>query len=203
LSVVYVADPDFWAPMFTFTEQIRTPVADATVGGHRYGAFVHDWRVLPAVTWLAQMERRELAEELTVADLTPMAPRLALSQPDFAAAVKQAYRGYRQRDLLARSALLQSRLVGPDRSVDELRRVLDAAVAALGADSREGRALTVTYLKGVPTQEAAANRLGLPFSTYRRHLATALDRATDWLWDLELYGDRPAVGAEAGSRPWT
>jgi hypothetical protein len=51
----------------------------------------------------------------------------------------------------------------------------------------------VTYLKGAATQEAAANRLGLPFSTYRRHLVTALDRAALWLWERELYGARPAA----------
>jgi hypothetical protein len=30
-----------------------------------------------------------------------------------------------------------------------------------------------------------AERLGLAFGTYRRHLSTALDRLARWLWDRE------------------
>jgi hypothetical protein len=30
--------------------------------------------------------------------------------------------------------------------------------------------------------------LGLPFSTYRRHLTRGVDRVVDWLWHRELYG---------------
>jgi hypothetical protein len=37
-------------------------------------------------------------------------------------------------------------------------------------------------------QEAAAERLGLPFSTYRRHLTTGVERVTGWLWQRELHG---------------
>jgi hypothetical protein len=35
----------------------------------------------------------------------------------------------------------------------------------------------------------AAERLGLPFSTYRYHLAGGLRRVTERLWRRELYGD--------------
>jgi hypothetical protein len=48
--------------------------------------------------------------------------------------------------------------------------------------------VATTYFKGVPTQEAAATRLGLPFSTYRRHLAAGVAAVTAWLWDRELHG---------------
>lgn len=43
-----------------------------------------------------------------------------------------------------------------------------------------------TFLAGAPSQEAAAEVLGLPFSTYRRHLAGATDRLIDVLWGREL-----------------
>ena len=29
--------------------------------------------------------------------------------------------------------------------------------------------------------------LGLPFSTYRRHLTRGVERVVDWLWQRELY----------------
>jgi DNA-directed RNA polymerase specialized sigma24 family protein len=45
-----------------------------------------------------------------------------------------------------------------------------------------------TFFHGVPTQEVAAQRLGLPLSTYRRHLSRALREICDQLWSRELYG---------------
>ena len=55
-------------------------------------------------------------------------------------------------------------------------------------DAKLARALDRTYLRPAPTQEAAAELLGLPFSTYRGHLARGLERVTDLLWERELYG---------------
>ena len=46
--------------------------------------------------------------------------------------------------------------------------------------------LARTYVRAAPTQEAAAEVLGLPFSTYRRHLAKAIDQVTDLLWAVEI-----------------
>ena len=48
------------------------------------------------------------------------------------------------------------------------------------------RALERTYLRPAPTQEAAAELLGLPFSTYRGHLTRGVERVVDWLWRREL-----------------
>lgn len=53
--------------------------------------------------------------------------------------------------------------------------------------------LATTYFQRVPTQEAAAERRGLPFSTYRRHLGRGLGQLCDWLWQRELYGTGPAA----------
>ena len=46
-----------------------------------------------------------------------------------------------------------------------------------------------TYLRGAPSQEAAAEVLGLPFSTYRRYLARATARLVDLLWAVEVGTD--------------
>jgi hypothetical protein len=45
-----------------------------------------------------------------------------------------------------------------------------------------------TYLEPAATQEVAAELLDLPFSTYRRHLKSGLERLCAWLWEGELYG---------------
>ena len=58
-------------------------------------------------------------------------------------------------------------------------------------DDKLLRALERTYLRPAPTQEAAAELLGLPFSTYRRHLSQGVARIVAWLWDHEVYGSAP------------
>jgi TolB-like protein/Flp pilus assembly protein TadD len=55
------------------------------------------------------------------------------------------------------------------------------------------RVLDLTYFNPAPKQEAAADRLGLSFSTYRRHLTAGVDRITEWLWQQEQQA--PEMGA--------
>ena len=44
----------------------------------------------------------------------------------------------------------------------------------------------LTYFQTAPKQEVVAERLGLAFSTYRRHLTSGLKRVADWLWQKEM-----------------
>ena len=46
------AEPEHWRPMFEGIRFPRAEDADFTVGGHRYGVFVHDWRVDPPLVWV-------------------------------------------------------------------------------------------------------------------------------------------------------
>lgn len=62
-------------------------------------------------------------------------------------------------------------------------------------DDKLLRAVDRTYLHPAPTQEAAAEVLGLPFSTYRRHLTQGVGRIVAQLWDREVYGV-PSSSAE-------
>jgi hypothetical protein len=43
-----------------------------------------------------------------------------------------------------------------------------------------------TYLQPAETQQAAADLLRLPMTTYRRHLAAGLERLADRLWQEEI-----------------
>src|SRR6202035_478947 len=63
-------------------------------------------------------------------------------------------------------------------------------------DQRLYRILDLTYLNPAPKQEAAADRLGLSFSTYRRHLTAGVDRLTEWLWQQEQEALRAETVAE-------
>jgi hypothetical protein len=125
-----------------------------------------------------------------------------LHRADFDAAVRDALRALRTPELLAVNPLSGCRIAGG--SATDLADVLDRAIAVLPRE-RGGvkwhRALVTTYVKGSPTQQAAAHRLGLPFSTYRRHLTGAVQRVSDLLWQWELNGVPPeAAQGPAGAR---
>jgi hypothetical protein len=118
-----------------------------------------------------------------------------LSYSDFDAAVRQAMRDLHRPDLLAANPLLRSRLVQDHEGAAGaagLAELLRAAATSLAGDPRHDRlfrALDRTYLRTPRTQEAAAAALGLPFSTYRRHLRQALDQVVARLWQRELGKD--------------
>ncbi len=192
------AEPDFWAPMFAYADLARLPEADFEIGGRRYGVYGHDWRRVPPMTWLDLLAEREIATGPATAQ-PPQArdPLLVLSRPDFGAAVHDAFRSIVRPDGLRSNPLLRSRLVveragstaNPQERAAALQAlVLEAAerLREFDRDAKLFRALDRTYLRPAPTQERAAELLDIPFSTYRRHLKTAIDGVADHLWILEV-----------------
>jgi TolB-like protein/Flp pilus assembly protein TadD len=124
----------------------------------------------------------------------------SLTRSDFESAVKDALRHYTQADLLAGNALLHARVLTGSGSglttPQALRRLLADTAKTLFASERDQRlyrVLDLTYFNPAPKQEAAADRLGLSFSTYRRHLTAGVDRITEWLWQQEQQA--PEMGA--------
>jgi hypothetical protein len=120
---------------------------------------------------------------------------LVLSRTEFGEAVRQALRDYTRPDSLAANPLVRSRLVanatgqdGPPAALQALLRTATATLMANPKDAKLHRALWHTYLEPAPTQEQAAELLGLPFNTYRYHLAKGIKRVADWLWQRELTG---------------
>jgi DNA-directed RNA polymerase specialized sigma24 family protein len=162
----------------------HAPEATYEVGGREYHVFANDWRHRPIEDWLDMMGEQELEAE---APAPPATPLVALSQPEFAAAARQALRDLHRPDALAANPLQRARMAHGA----SLAELIEQAVGALRADARDAklaRAVERTYLRPAPTQEAAADVLGLPFSTYRRHLTRGVERVVDWLWHRELYG---------------
>jgi hypothetical protein len=195
--IAHWADPDHVAPLMSYIDFDRAPDADYEVGGRRYAVFAHDWRRRPLEEWLDLLETRETLPgwEQPPPTNAERAPVQALSQAEFAGAVRQALKDLHRDAALAANPLLSSRVVhdraGTPAGPDALRDLLEEAVAALRADPRDAkleRAVTRTYLRPAPTQEAAADVLGLPFSTYRRHLTRGVERVAETLWSWELYG---------------
>ena len=119
-----------------------------------------------------------------------------LSETEFEASVRQALRDYMRPAALAASPLVRSRLVADadgNGGAGRLQSLLREALETLNSSPRDEkfyRALLYTYFQPAITQEDAAERLGLPFSTYRYHLAQVAQRIVEWLWDLELSGSR-------------
>lgn len=195
-SLATVADADHWQPFFASLNFDYTREADFTVGGRSYGVFTHDWRVEPVSAWAKRVGDRQLEAELQTrrASPTPSEQLVVLSEPEFTKAVRQALRDYTRPAALVTNPLLRSRLLtreaGGEPTPAALQGLLRDAAATLQGNPRDEklyRAIRRTYLEPAPSQEQAAERLGLPFSTYRYHLTNGIKRITAWMWQRELY----------------
>jgi TolB-like protein/Flp pilus assembly protein TadD len=127
-----------------------------------------------------------------------------LSHSDFKDGVKEALRHYVRADVLARNALLGSALVTRSAThgdpSDVLKTVIAETARTLFAHQRDQKlygALDLTYFNPVRKQEAAAEQLGLSFSTYRRSLAAGVERLAEWLWQQEQQLQSAAPDAPA------
>ncbi|MGW4734929.1 hypothetical protein ACWEQC_38210 [Streptomyces shenzhenensis] len=158
-------------------------------------SFVRDWRGMPFARWAEALSTRLLADEpaaVPAPAAEPVTP--AMPWPEFVGAVKYAYQKVSEPEQLAHSALLRTRLVASDAGPAELRQVLTETVSQLRAQPGRRQLadiLEITYLSGPRSQQAAANRAALSFSTYRRRLSASLETAAELLRERELYGPVP------------
>jgi hypothetical protein len=189
------ADPDFWAAILSYAELTRYREADFEVGGKRYGVYGNDWRVLSPAAWIARLAEKEVGATGQAATPPTVEPLIFLSRDEFGDAVKQALQDYARPGGLTGNPLLNSRLVsvvtgkGSKERIEALQSKIRESAEALRIHPRDEklfRALECTYLHPAPTQEAAAELLDLPFSTYRRHLTSGIQRLTEILWRQEV-----------------
>ena len=199
-SVLLCAVPHGWAPILAFADLFPLPDADATVGGRRFEAFAHDWRAVPPDEWLHTLSGRTPAAAPAAEEAAPAFE--VLSRTVFADAVRGALKGYSRPARLIENPLLHTRLVGLRtgadadiaQRVEALVTLIDEASQQLESDPREGHffgPLQATYLKPARSQALAAERLGLPFSTFRRHLDRGIGYVTGVLWAQEVGQDVP------------
>ena len=203
------AHPDLgWSIMATSRLDLYGPVWQyigfepltrlTTSDGRDVHIWARDFRRSPFDEWLEALGAREIDADGRLPH--PVAAPVALSREDFATYARVALHAYHRDEVLAGSPLLASVLVqrgldGADRAraVQRLRDVLAEAVADLEDDpalAKAARALDRTYLRRTSTQEAAAEVLGMPFSTYRRHLAKGHQAWVTLLWQREIGGER-------------
>ncbi|MGW2326536.1 AAA family ATPase [Streptomyces sp. NPDC001700] len=191
-SLVVMEDLEkFKRPVYTM-DQDPPPVV--RVGDRVYGLFGHDRRRVSPDAFLQQTMRLDPAPGDAPPPRTADAPAPAqepLGRAEFDAAVRSALRSWHRPDALATSPLLRTGLVAADAAdpVEALRDVLAEAAGKLRADrlgEKLHQAVAMTFFEGAPTQEAAAIRLGVPFSTYRRHLTRGLARICELLWHRQV-----------------
>ena len=198
-----LAEPERWDNWFALGDMPRAVDADFVVGDRRYGLYCHDFRVTPIDVLIGLWTERALAQGFTRPPVH-VPQTLVLSQPDFADAARQALRDLHRPDLLARNPLLRTRLVQGHAATEQLdaealRDLLREAVEGLRQHPRDDnllRAIERTYVRPAATQQAAAAALGLPFSTYRRHLTRGVERVVSWLWQREVYGTKAMNSSE-------
>jgi hypothetical protein len=161
------------------------PISErVTIGDRELVLYSHDWRTMPLQLWMSRQDTEVLSGQRTAAAAEPS--RHVLARRQFDAAVRAALRHVAHDAALDANPLCGTGLADTGH---ELRMVVTEAVQTLADDPRatkQYRAVHTTYFLPVPTQEAAAAQLGLPFSTYRRHLASGIKRICESLWNREL-----------------
>ncbi len=163
VDALVTTDPEYLRPLWGQIQYDHRPELDVVLGGRLFAVF--------ACNWQAQAPRSGVWSDVAPARTIEPAP-----DPEVVDAVRAALRDLRRPDLLARNPLI-ARGVAPD--ADALRARLVAAVEQLRGHPRDEklhRVLDRTYLRPAATQELAAEVLGLPFSTYRRHLTQGVAR---------------------------
>jgi len=189
-----VVDPDYWMPLFQYLHIIPFPDGDVTIGDMTWSVFGHDWRLEPIDELDKVLVEREmsLSPRLEPGPVVTAPALVLLSEEDFRRAVRQALRDYHRPEALASNPLCRCRLVAERNTgdpVETLRALLRDAAGQLDAGARTRRyrdALHHTWFAPARTREDAAELLDIPFSTYRRHLASGIDHVTGELWRQEL-----------------
>lgn len=196
VSLLACTTPDLWEPVFHFAGLRRWPEADVEAEGVQTAVFGKDWRSMSPAAWLDALAERAPAQGSSPPALVEGPGAFeALSEEHFAEAVRESLKAYARPHRLEDNPLVRSRVVranvGEEGPVEALLAILAEAASELRSGPRDApyfRALDITYLRPAPTQAIAAERLGLPFSTYRRHLRRGVDHVVGALWRREIGG---------------
>jgi hypothetical protein len=178
-------DADRWG---RYLAQAGMPeVAAVDVGGLRQHVFGRDWRRQTIEQWVQHRARTAVTPLATLPATAPArGPGDQLPRAAFEEGILEALRTWHTPREFATSVLLHSHLVAPgspDPAAD-LRGAITTALDAIQIDPagvKAHEALTAAYISASRTHKAAARRLGVPYGTYRRHLALAKERLIEQL----------------------
>ena len=190
-------EPEQWELLFAYGDMRRVEDAAFTVSERAYAVFGHDWHAVPPRTWLDRLADRDLSPAMPSSAKTAEPTMLVLSRSDFDDAVKAAFKAHARSESMHGNPLLRSRLLNESTGLDAdvemrieaLRDRLEESARSLDQDPKTAkyfRAARATNLNPQPTQERAAEHLGLAFSTHRRYLKRGLEHVADLLWREEV-----------------
>ncbi|MEU0205508.1 ATP-binding protein [Streptomyces canus] len=178
-------DADRWGRYLA--EAGMPELAAVDVDGRHQHIFGRDWRLQTVDQWVRHRARATVTPVATwPTTAATSGPGDQLPRAAFEEGVLEALRTWHTPRAFATSVLLHSHLVPPGSSdpTADLRGAILTALDALQTDPagvKAQEALTATYITAPRTHKAAARRLGVPYGTYRRHLALAKERLTEQL----------------------
>jgi DNA-directed RNA polymerase specialized sigma24 family protein len=175
-----------------FLQHHRARESDFELDGRSIPVLVRDWRAHPVSDFLLALTDNDLSTGPPAPPTTE--PFVVLSKDELEHAVKEALRVYTRPSELEKSPLLHCRCVRAAAgdtvpTAQTLRDLLREAMDELSDNPRDAkllRALEVTYVRPAPAQVFAAERLGVPFSTFRRHLTKGVQRIVSWVAERDV-----------------
>lgn len=190
------AQPEFWKVILNYADMQHIKELDFETNGKSFGFYMHDWRKTPPAAWLDLLGHREIGERVVETAETPRMRMIILSEDEFAETVYEALKEYQSEKKLASNPLIRSKLVLSRAEGNEDISILVATLKDCIAEACDSikespkeekffRVIFRTFINPVGSQEAAADYLNLPFSTYRRYLKKAVALVTEYLWAME------------------
>ncbi len=191
------AQPKFWEQILNYADLYHVPELDIKNEKGDFGFYMHDWRQVPPAAWLDLLGQREVGEKVEARQAEQKLQIVVLSEDGFAASVYDALKDYHTDKKILSNPLLRSRFVINAANNDTDPQILLAAlrdcladatdkIKASPRDEKLHRVMFRTFFNPVGSQEAVADFLNIPFSTYRRHLRKAVNMVTETLWALEI-----------------
>lgn len=191
------ANPSFWQSFLSFADMQYIPELDYETGGKSFGIFMHDWRKTAPAAWLELVGQRDAGEKTQPLADAPQMQMMILSEDEFAASVYEALKEYQSDKKLAANPLIRSKLVMGNADGHTDIQILLAALKDCIAEACDSikdspkeekffRVIFRTFINPVGPQEAVADYLNIPFSTYRRYLRKAVNMVTAHMWTREL-----------------
>jgi hypothetical protein len=185
-----LSDGERWAS--ALSEAGHRCEGEFTIDGRTAPIFVGDFRALRPSEWLMDLLTRDLEGTARRHDV-PGDRQVGLDRKVLSTALHHALENFTRADLLQENPLLRSRWVRRKAgdaapSPQLLRNLIVEAVATMDEnpqDAKLGRALHAAFLRPAPSRELAAERIDVPFSTFRRHLSKGIERLEEILWSLE------------------
>lgn len=196
-SLLPITKPLFWKLIFNYADLQRIRSLNFKVKNKSFGVYSHDWRARPPAAWLDLLASREVWGSKEPIQEEVGRPVIVLSEEMFTTAVRDALRVYSHPVQLKNNPLLDSKIVSekaePDAELDDrivvLMELIKESLERLQQDPRREkvyRAIDRTYIRPAGSQEQVSEMLGLPYSTFRRHLSNGVADIVADLWQREI-----------------